>query len=87
MYHMALVLIQPTLLLDKIRCVNNIKAMKAKADTNKVILRPHFKTHQSHEVARWFRAEGVDKCAVSTLDMALYFAEDSSRPLWPMAGF
>jgi len=50
--------------------------MKAKADRNDVILRPHFKTHQSHEVGRWFRQEGITKCAVSTLDMSIYFAED-----------
>ena len=50
--------------------------MKIKADRNKVILRPHFKTHQSLEVARWFREEGITKCAVSTLDMALYFSDD-----------
>ena len=67
---------QPTLLLDKVRCIANIKTMKAKADRNKVIFRPHFKTHQSHKVGRWFRNEGVTKCAVSTLDMAIYFADD-----------
>lgn len=37
-------------------------------------LRPHFKTHQSADVGNWFRDYGVTKIAVSSLDMAIYFA-------------
>jgi D-serine deaminase-like pyridoxal phosphate-dependent protein len=40
-----------------------------------VRLRPHFKTHQSAEIGTWFRAEGVDRITVSSLDMASYFAD------------
>ena len=40
------------------------------------MFRPHFKTHQSHEIGRWFRELGVDKITVSSLKMAEYFAED-----------
>jgi len=36
--------------------------------------RPHFKTHQSAEIAEWFRKKGVNKCTVSSIDMAQYFA-------------
>ncbi len=38
--------------------------------------RPHFKTHQSLSVGRWFRDYGVGAIAVSSLDMASYFASD-----------
>lgn len=67
---------EPTLLIDSKRCRNNILAMVQKASRNKVTLRPHFKTHQSHEVGRWFREEGITGITVSSLKMALYFAED-----------
>lgn len=66
----------PTLLLDKERCLKNIQFMLDKAEQNQIDLRPHFKTHQSHEVGRWFRALGIKKIAVSSLRMAAYFAED-----------
>jgi D-serine deaminase-like pyridoxal phosphate-dependent protein len=66
----------PTLLLDKDRCLKNIQLMLDKAEQNQIDLRPHFKTHQSHEVGRWFRDLGVKKIAVSSLRMAAYFAAD-----------
>lgn len=50
--------------------------MAEKARRNNVILRPHFKTHQSHEIGRWFRDEGTEKITVSSLSMAQYFAGD-----------
>ncbi|MFT5647739.1 MAG: D-serine deaminase-like pyridoxal phosphate-dependent protein [Aureispira sp.] len=67
---------RPTLLLDKERCLKNIQLMLDKAEQNQIDLRPHFKTHQSHEVGRWFRDLGVKKIAVSSLKMAAYFAAD-----------
>jgi len=67
---------RPTLLLDKQKCIQNIDRYVAKAANSKVQLRPHFKTHQSHEVGRWFRARGVTSCTVSSLTMAQYFSED-----------
>jgi D-serine deaminase-like pyridoxal phosphate-dependent protein len=69
-------LTEPTLLLDKQRCLRNINRIVEKARKNNLILRPHFKTHQSHEVGRWFRDAGVAKITVSSLKMAEYFAED-----------
>ncbi len=66
----------PTLLLDKKRCLANIQAMSEKAKRNKIELRPHFKTHQSHRIGRWFREFGCNKITVSSLRMAAYFAED-----------
>ncbi|MBX2968785.1 MAG: alanine racemase [Cyclobacteriaceae bacterium] len=69
-------LIEPTLLLDKQKCLSNISIMAEKTRKNNVIFRPHFKTHQSHEVGRWFREFGVDKITVSSVKMAEYFAQD-----------
>ncbi len=42
---------------------------------NDVIFRPHFKTHQSAEIADWFAKAGVNRCAVSSLSMGEYFFE------------
>ncbi len=69
-------IVRPTLLLDEEKCKTNIKMMVDKAKKAGVVLRPHFKTHQSHEVGRWFKAMGVTKCTVSSIRMAAYFAAD-----------
>lgn len=69
-------LTEPTLLLDKVKCLKNIKRIVEKAKNSGVTLRPHFKTHQSQEIGRWFRNLGVEKITVSSLKMAEYFAED-----------
>ncbi|MEO0555325.1 MAG: alanine racemase [Bacteroidota bacterium] len=67
---------EPTLVLNKDICLRNIERMMAKAKRHDLIFRPHFKTHQSHEIGRWFREYGVEKITVSSLKMAEYFAED-----------
>ncbi|MEQ9413859.1 MAG: amidophosphoribosyltransferase, partial [Cyclobacteriaceae bacterium] len=67
---------QPTLLLDKQKCIQNIDRLVDKAKQSNVNLRPHFKTHQSHEIGRWFKERGVSCCTVSSLKMAQYFSED-----------
>jgi D-serine deaminase-like pyridoxal phosphate-dependent protein len=67
---------KPTLLLNEEKCRKNIKTMALKALKNKIDFRPHFKTHQSLEIGRWFKEEGVDKITVSSLDMAQYFSEE-----------
>jgi D-serine deaminase-like pyridoxal phosphate-dependent protein len=64
---------KPTLLLDVDKCKANIKKMAEKARKNNIEFRPHFKTHQSHEIGEWFRAEGVNKITVSSVAMANYF--------------
>ncbi len=69
-------LTEPTLLLDKKKCLKNIQAIVDKAKRSNVTFRPHFKTHQSHEVGRWFHEKGVTKITVSSLKMAEYFADD-----------
>ncbi len=65
----------PTMVLNEEICKSNIARMAAKAKAARVDFRPHFKTHQSREIGEWFRACGVDKITVSSLNMALQFAE------------
>ena len=67
---------KPTLLLDKQKCKRNIAMMFTKAATHHVSFRPHFKTHQSLEIGRWFKVLGVDKITVSSLEMAQYFSSE-----------
>jgi D-serine deaminase-like pyridoxal phosphate-dependent protein len=66
----------PTLIVDEDKCRRNIRIMATKAQNNNIIFRPHFKTHQSHAIGRWFREAGVTKITVSSLSMAQYFAQD-----------
>ncbi len=67
-------IIQPTLLLDTDRCKVNIRKLTEKSAAHSFELRPHFKTHQSHQIGSWFRDEGVNKITVSSLGMASFFA-------------
>ena len=71
-----LTITKPTLVLDKAKCLTNIEGMVAKANSCGMKLRPHFKTHQSQEIGRWFKERGVTSCTVSSLEMAAYFAKD-----------
>lgn len=66
---------KPTLLLNEGRARSNIAFMAEKARRAGVRFRPHFKTHQSVEIGAWFREEGVEQITVSSVDMALYFAQ------------
>lgn len=67
---------KPSLVLNEKICKQNIRRMHEKALRNNVDFRPHFKTHQSKVVGRWFRERGISKITVSSLEMATYFAED-----------
>lgn len=66
---------KPTLFLDPHRARRNIARMAKKARKAGVVLRPHFKTHQSAAIGEWFREEGVTAITVSSVDMARYFAD------------
>jgi D-serine deaminase-like pyridoxal phosphate-dependent protein len=66
---------KPTLLIDPDRVQNNIRRMAEKARQQNVRFRPHFKTHQSALIGEWFREEDVRAITVSSVDMALYFAQ------------
>lgn len=70
-----------TVLIDSHRAKRNIARMQAKADAAKVTLRPHFKTHQSVEIGRWFRAAGTQKIAVSSLQMGQQFERAGWRDI------
>lgn len=66
----------PTLLVDRTRAQRNIQMMQHKAATAKVSLRPHFKTHQSPLIGKWFGAPAETPIAVSSVAMAHQFAEN-----------
>jgi len=66
----------PTLILDERKCRKNIDAMVETCKTHQLSFRPHFKTHQSLEIGRWFKKAGVSKITVSSLAMAEYFSEE-----------
>lgn len=67
---------RPQLILDEDRCKRNINRMVSKAKRLNLQFRPHFKTHQSIEIGKWFRDAGVEAITVSSVDMASYFASD-----------
>jgi D-serine deaminase-like pyridoxal phosphate-dependent protein len=67
---------KPTLLLDEQKCKSNIRSMVHKTSENNVNFRPHFKTHQSLEIGRWFKEQGVSQITVSSVSMAQYFASE-----------
>jgi D-serine deaminase-like pyridoxal phosphate-dependent protein len=65
----------PTLMIHCATVRENIRMMVEKAAKLGVKLRPHFKTHQSREIGDWFKAAGVDRITVSSIEMATYFAD------------
>lgn len=65
----------PRLVLNETVCQRNIERMVKKIAQLDISFRPHFKTHQSIEIGEWFRPYGIDKIAVSSLEMAMYFAD------------
>jgi len=65
---------KPTLLLDPAKARRNIHQMVAKAHSQDVRLRPHFKTHQSAQVGEFFREESIAAITVSSVEMGAYFA-------------
>lgn len=63
----------PVLLVRKQVCLQNIRRMHKKTIQRNIILRPHFKTHQSEEVSRWFKDHNIHQITVSSLEMAWFF--------------
>jgi len=72
---------RPTPVLDTAKVLDNIASMAAKADRHGLLLRPHFKTHQSAEIGQWFRDAGVEAITVSSPGMAATFAEAGWRDI------
>jgi len=71
----------PELLVDEAQARRNIATMAARARAAGVRFRPHFKTHQSAAVGRWFADEGINAITVSSLEMAEYFADHGWRDI------
>ena len=70
-----IIISKPTLLLDQKKALKNIQRMVEKTKKSHVRFRPHFKTHQSAQVGEWLRDFGVDAITVSSVEMAMYFAQ------------
>jgi len=70
-----------TLLVDERRARSNIETFVQRAANANVILRPHFKTHQSAKIAQWFGDAGVTRATVSSLGQARYFADHGWQDL------
>ncbi len=64
---------RPTLLLDIKKVKANIDKMLQRAERLGVKLVPHFKTHQSREIGKYFSDRGIDAITVSSVQMASYF--------------
>ena len=54
-------IIKPTLLINKEKSIRNIEKIGNNLKDSKVDFRPHFKTHQSLEIGRWFKKYGINK--------------------------
>lgn len=67
---------EPTLLLDEQRCRSNIRRMSEKARRHNIVLKPHFKTHQSARIGQWFWEEGIRGITVTSVRMAQYFVPE-----------
>lgn len=72
---------RPTLLVDTVKARRNLQRIHQKIQNCGVKFRPHFKTHQSRAVGRWFRQAGIGSIAVSSLKMAEYFARDGWKDI------
>jgi len=66
---------KPTLLIDENKARKNLALLNEKIRSQGIQFRPHFKTHQSAEIGEWFREIGITGITVSSIDMAIYFAE------------
>ena len=66
----------PTLVINRSISSNNLDKMIGVANKNNLVLRPHFKTHQSIEIGKWFKQKGVTSITVSSISMAEYFSNE-----------
>ncbi len=65
---------RPCLLIDRQKVKRNIEVFRHKTQNNNIILRPHFKTHQSIVVGDLFKQAGIQAITVSSMSMAKFFA-------------
>ncbi len=66
---------KPTFVVDTRKAIKNLDRMASKAKESNVRFRPHFKTHQSIHAGAWFKQRGISQIAVSSVEMASFFAE------------
>jgi D-serine deaminase-like pyridoxal phosphate-dependent protein len=66
---------KPTVLIQKRRAIHNIERMISKSKMSNTRFRPHFKTHQSSLIGKWFRELDVTQITVSSVEMAQYFSD------------
>lgn len=66
---------RPTLILDKQKCVRNLRNMQDMASKYNLQLAPHVKTHQSAVIGNWCRKLGISAVTASSLTMAQTFAD------------
>ena len=66
----------PTLVINKTISLNNLGRMIDVAKKNNLVLRPHFKTHQSIEIGNWFKEKGITSITVSSISMAEFFSSE-----------
>lgn len=69
----------PKLILNRNIVSSNIDFMINKAQQQALEFRPHFKTHQSIEIANMFKNRGVTGITVSSIYMAKYFIDNGWR--------
>ncbi len=72
---------RPTLLVNQKLVKQNIEKMVQKAKLSGAVFRPHFKTHQSEQVAGFFWDAGVRQITVSSVSMAKTFARQGWRDI------
>jgi D-serine deaminase-like pyridoxal phosphate-dependent protein len=71
----------PTIIIDEGRARRNIAVMQHKAITQGIKFRPHFKTHQSVFIGKWYQEAGVRAITVSSVKMANYFANNDWKDI------
>ena len=71
----------PTVLLKWAQAKENINRMLSRAKAWGLRLRPHLKTAQCLEIARYFEAQGVKQFTCSSFSMAAYFAKGGLKDL------
>ena len=63
----------PTFVVDKNRVLKNTQRFQEKFSSSNTLFRPHFKTHQSTIIGKWFQELGIHQISVSSLAMAWQF--------------
>jgi len=71
----------PSPIIDLEIVEKNIDKMMELCQKWQMNFRPHFKTHQSAKLAKIFKDKGIEKCTVSSVSMALYFAANGWKDI------